>query len=116
MTFVKVGPGKVESRCELAERYAGAPGVIHGGVQAVLLDEVMGVAAHRATDDDPIDIVTVDFKLRYRRPAPTGVPIRVLGELLRQDGRDFYMKGAIESADGTVLTLAEARWRQIDRG
>jgi uncharacterized protein (TIGR00369 family) len=116
MTFVKVGPGKVESRCELAERYAGAPGVIHGGVQAVLLDEVMGVAAHRATDNDPIDIVTVDFKLRYRRPAPTGSPIRVLGELLRQDGRDFYMKGAIESADGTVLTLAEARWRLIDRG
>lgn len=115
MRFVKTGPGKVESRCEIAERFAGAPGVIHGGIQATLLDEVMGVAAHRGVDDDPIDIVTVDFKLRYRRPAPTGQPIRVRGELLRQEGRDFYMAGAIESADGTVLTRAEARWQQIDR-
>lgn len=115
MTFVKLGPGRVESRCKLAEPYAGAPGVIHGGIQATLLDEAMGVAARRGDEDEDFDIVTVDFQLRYRRPAPTGAPVRVLGELLRCEGRDFYLKGTIESADGEVLTRADARWRRIDR-
>lgn len=115
MTFVKLAPGKVESRCEIEEHHAGAPGVIHGGIQATLLDEAMGVAAHRGSDGEDIDIVTVDFTLRYRRPAPTGAPVRVTGELIRTDGRDFYMKGAIESEDGELLTLAEARWRRIGR-
>lgn len=115
MTFVKLAPGRVESRCSMAEHYAGAPGVIHGGIQATLLDEAMGVAAHRGFEDEEFDIVTVDFRLHYRRPAPTGETVRVRGELVRREGRDFYMRGAIESADGEVLTEAEARWRQIDR-
>ena len=46
MTFVKRGYGKVDSLCTLPDHYAVAPGVIHGGIQATLLDEVMGVAAH----------------------------------------------------------------------
>jgi uncharacterized protein (TIGR00369 family) len=115
MTFLLTGPGRVESRCTLEEHLAGAPGVIHGGIQATLLDEAMGVAAHRGVEDQELDIVTVDFSLRYRRPAPTGAPVVVRGALLRREGRDFFMEGAIESADGEVLTLAEARWRQIDR-
>jgi acyl-coenzyme A thioesterase PaaI-like protein len=75
----------------------------------------MGVAARRGVEETELDIVTVDFKLRYRRPAPTGTLVRVRGEPIRRDGRDFYMEGAIESGDGDVLVLAEARWRQIDR-
>ena len=50
-----------------------------------------------------------------RRPAPTGEPVRVRGELVRRDGRDFVMEGAIESEAREVLTLGEARWRQIGR-
>ena len=114
MTFVKRGDGNVDSVCTLPDRYAGAPGVIHGGIQATLLDEVMGVAAHSGVEDETLSIVTVDFQLRYRRPAPIGAPVRVRGELVRREGRDFYLEGAIESEDGEVLTHAEARWRQID--
>ena len=46
LRFRRVGPGVVECHHLVAERHAGAPGVVHGGIQAVLLDEVMGVAIH----------------------------------------------------------------------
>ena len=98
------------------EHLAGAPGVIHGGAQATLLDEVMGHAIHFGELDPDLDIATVEFSLRYRRPAPVGMPLTIRGRLLRSEGRDFFVAGEIVSASGEVLTTAESRWRRVLRG
>jgi len=113
MRFRSVGPGVVESHHTVEEHLAGAPGVVHGGIQAVLLDEAMGVAIHQSDGGADIDVVTAEFKLRYRRPVATGVPLVVRGTLQRREGRDFWLEGAIVDASGELLTVAEARWRQI---
>ena len=115
MRFRKVGPGVVESHHTVAEHLGGAPGVVHGGIQAVLLDEAMGVAIHQSEGNADVDVVTAEFKLRYRRPVATGVPLVVRGTLQRSDGRDYWMEGAIVDASGERLTVAEARWRVIGR-
>jgi len=117
LRFARSGPGAVEARYTAPEGLCGAPGVIHGGIQAALLDEVMGMAAHvdeRGADDERLHIVTVDFRLRYRRPAPTGRPLLVRGRLVRREGRDYFMAGEIVGEDGRPLTSAEARWRRIE--
>lgn len=113
MRFRIVGPGVVESHHTVDEHLAGAPGVVHGGIQAVLLDEAMGVAIHRGGGNDEIDVVTAEFKLRYRRPVTTGTPLIVRGTLQRSEGCDFWLEGAILDASGERLTVAEARWRSI---
>jgi len=115
LRFRRVAPGVVEGEYTAAEHQAGAPGVVHGGIQAALLDETLGFAAHAARDPEGPDfaIVTVEFSLRYRRPAPTGRPLRLRGRLLRSDDRDFWLAGEIEDEAGRVLTEAEARWRRI---
>lgn len=86
-----------------------------GGIQAVLLDEAMGVAIHRSDGNEALDVVTVEFKLRYRRPVATGVPLIVRGTLQCTDGRDYWVEGAIVDVSGQQLTVAEARWRRIGR-
>jgi uncharacterized protein (TIGR00369 family) len=116
MTFVHLSDGSAECRYVAAKHFAGAPGVIHGGVQATLLDEVMGHAIHFADVDPDLDIVTVDFSLRYLRPAPTEEPIVLRARLLRTEGRDFFVSGEIVLPAGELLTRAEARWRRIQRG
>jgi uncharacterized protein (TIGR00369 family) len=115
LRFRRVGPGEVEGEYTAPEHQAGAPGVVHGGIQAALLDETLGFAAHAAREPgaDDIDIVTVEFSLRYRRPAPTGQPLRLRGRLVRREGRDLWMTGGIEDVEGRVLTEAEARWRRL---
>jgi uncharacterized protein (TIGR00369 family) len=114
LRFRRVAPGEVEGEYTAAEHQAGAPGVIHGGVQATLLDETLGYAALTVREPGvPVDIVTVEFSLRYRRPAPTGTPLRLRGRLVRSEGRDVWVAGAIEDAEGRVLTEAEARWRRV---
>ena len=112
MTFRKLGPGQVESHCTVAPEHCGAPGIVHGGIQAVLLDEAMGMAI-QARGDSPVYVVTAEFKLRYRRPVAVGVPLLVRGTLQRSEGRDAWVEGAICNAEGERLTVAEARWREI---
>lgn len=96
------------------EAFCGAPGVVHGGIQAALLDEVMGMAAHAGDREGDLDVVTADFRLRFRRPTPSGVPLRVRARLLRIEGHDYFLEGEIVGPDEVVLTRAEARWRRID--
>ena len=82
--------------------------MLHGGIQATLLDEVMGTTAHTAyVEHVSASLVTADFSLRYRRPVPVEAPIVICGDLRRVDGR-------IENAVGEVLTVAEARWCLLD--
>jgi len=115
MTFEHHADGSAECVYIAPDHLAGAPGVIHGGVQATLLDEAMGHAIHRADTDPDLDIATVDFSLRYRRPAPVAVPLTIRGRLLRAEGRDFFVAGEIVSPGGEVLTTAESRWRRVRR-
>ena len=80
-----------------------------------MLDEVLGVAAHACIDDEELEIVTAEFRLNYRRPAPVGRPLVVRGRLLRSDGRDVYLEGEIIGEGGQTLTTAEARWKRVER-
>ena len=107
--------GSAECRYTAAEHFAGAPGVIHGGVQATMLDEAMGHAIHFGDVDPDLDVATVEFSLRYRRPAPVAVPLTIRARLLRSEGRDFFVAGEIVSPEGEVLTTAESRWRRLLR-
>lgn len=116
LEFVRTGPREVECRYTCAPHFGGMPGVIHGGVQAAILDEVMGVAAHLAfAPEDDVAIATVDFALRYRRPVPTGTEVLIRAELERSEGKDVFVRGEIQDPSGRALTTATARWRQIAR-
>ncbi len=115
LRFTRTGENAIACRFTAGPHLAGAPGVVHGGIQATLLDDVFGMAVHTffGAEEETV-LVTADFQLRYRRPVPLGEPLVVRGELVRADGRDFRVEGRIESEPGEVLTLAEARWRRID--
>jgi uncharacterized protein (TIGR00369 family) len=114
MTFVRTGPRSVESHYSVEPYLCGAKGVVHGGIQATLLDDAMGKAAHEGSGADRMRIATVEFRIRYRRPVPVGKPLTIRAELVRTERRDLYVKGQILNAAQEVLTTAEARWRELD--
>lgn len=118
MRFVEISRGVVESQWTAPEHVCGMDGVVHGGVQATVIDETMGAAIHTmlegtAVGDGPI--ATVEFELRYRRPTPIGVPLTVRGTYLRADGRNHFVEGVILNHDGERLTEARARWVEVPR-
>jgi acyl-coenzyme A thioesterase PaaI-like protein len=88
--------------------FQGGPGLVHGGVVALLIDHAMGCVAARP--DRPA--MTVRLGLRYRRPTPLGVPLTVSVSLDRIEGRRLHLSASIVAdgevtvdADGTFLTL-----------
>ncbi len=115
LRFERYGDGTVEARHRASANHCGLDTVVHGGIQATILDEVMGVAAQHALPADASDLacITAEMHLRYRRPVPMADDVIARARVDRVDGRDIHVSGALVAADGTTLTEATSRWRQL---
>lgn len=88
---------------ELTEIHQGAPGFIHGGIIATLLDE----AASKLNRSLGVLAMTRHMEVDYLRPAPIRAPLRVSGSHLRREGRKLFHESVLTAADGTVLARAK---------
>ncbi len=124
LSFTHSKAAGVETTYVAPSHTCGSPGVVHGGVQAAILDEAIGFAMHAyhddheggADEDDPEwrRVVTVEFDLRYRKPVPSETSLIVRAEVLRVVGRDYLAVAEILDEGDNVLTSATAKWRRIN--
>ena len=107
--------GWVVAEVELPEHFHGGPGIAHGGIQAAVLDEVMGYAAHAAIEDRRQEhaLVTVELSLRYRSPVPVEVPFLAAARATKVETPSIWVEAELRDLRGAVLTTAEARWRDL---
>ena len=108
LEFWQVGEHAIECRYTPEPDLAGAPGIVHGGVQAIILDEVMGYTCH--TVEQEWNFVTAEMNLRYRAAVQTDEPLVARGDLVRTDGRSLHLEATIHNVAGDLLTEATARW------
>jgi alpha-methylacyl-CoA racemase len=104
---IEVGEDGVEGRCTLGLAYEGPPMHGHGGVSAMLLDQVLGHAS--AATGSPG--VTTDLSVRYLRTVPLDVPLRVWARVVGAVGRRTSVTGAITTVDEPDVPLVEAEAR-----
>jgi len=101
----------------LSDAYSGEPGIVHGGIQATILDEVIGRTVRRRVDqlaNGSPPVVTASFELKYRSPCPVGTPIEARAAIETVEWPSVMAVGEIVDGDGNVLTEARARWRVLD--
>jgi alpha-methylacyl-CoA racemase len=96
-----------EGRCTLGPVYEGPPMHVHGGVSAMLIDQVLGHAVGATRRPG----VTRDLSVRYLRPVPIDVPIRVWGRVVEADDRITSVLGGITTAAELDVPLVEAEGR-----
>ncbi|WP_084219293.1 PaaI family thioesterase [Spirillospora albida] len=102
---VEVGDdGIARAEITLNDAYEGPPTFVHGGVSALILDQVLGMATAAAAGP----AVTAGLELRYRRPTPLGVPLRIEGKASRVEGRRVYAGATISDPEGRVTVEATA--------
>ncbi|MFI2719173.1 PaaI family thioesterase [Streptomyces collinus] len=77
--------------CTLGIAHEGPPGYGHGGMSAMLLDELMGQACTAAGSPG----LTVSLQMRYHRPIPLETPLRILGRVTGTDQRKVFAAGSI---------------------
>ncbi|MGC8461838.1 MAG: PaaI family thioesterase [Candidatus Dormibacteria bacterium] len=80
-----------------SEKHVGFPGVVHGGLIAAVLDDVMGRYAALLH----IWAVTARLDVQYRKPLLVSTPVYIVGQADRIDRRRYHASSYIESQDGT---------------
>ncbi|MGN9761697.1 PaaI family thioesterase [Streptomyces sp. SD31] len=108
--------------CTLGIAHEGPPGYGHGGMSAMLLDELMGRACAAAGTAG----LTVSLRMRYHRPVPLETPLRVLARVTGTDERKISVSGSISTrtdpdahlvtADGIFVTPDPDRARALFPG
>ncbi len=91
----------------MAREFQGWQGVIHGGILATLLDEIMAHAIWRFVGP----ALTLGLEVQYRRPLAPQEDIIVRGRLLRNKGRHLHAESEIiRRRDGLVIATGRSRF------
>ena len=85
------------------------PEVAHGGISAAILDEVIGRAIMLTNDSNTFG-VTVELKVRYKKPVPLGVELKAIGRITEERSRTFAGTGELYLPNGDVAAEAEGKY------
>jgi acyl-coenzyme A thioesterase PaaI-like protein len=99
----------VRSEFTPPERYQGYGGVVHGGILATLMDEVM---AHSLWQRG-IAAVTAKLSLRYREPVPVGERLLLYGRMTDERRKLAATEGWLTTANGVKLVEATATFFKL---
>ena len=89
----------------------GFPGVMHGGLAALLLDEAMGWAMYA----DLVFAVTARMETRFRRPVELDRPLELRGRIDRTRGRRLEVSAELCDERGARLVEASGLFLRMDR-
>jgi acyl-coenzyme A thioesterase PaaI-like protein len=106
MTFYETAPGEVVAEYTVSAKFQGYPGVVHGGIIASMLDEASGRS--QMGPGPSRFMYTAQLSIRYRKPVPVGLPLKILGHAGESKGRIARATGEIYGPDGLLLAQAEA--------
>jgi len=97
-------------------QYEGPPTCVHGGVIAMVFDEMLGAA--NIVSGNPG--MTGTLTIRYRKPTPLRTPLRLEARFEGRDGRKIRTTGAIyhgdvltAEAEGIFIELIPTRFMSI---
>lgn len=108
LEFYKTDSGEVVVDYVVPDHFQGYPGIVHGGIVASLVDEVLGRVHMGPDPDNPRFMFTARMNVQYRKNVPTGVPIKIVGRALNSKRRTATSEAEILGPDGEILAEAEA--------
>lgn len=114
LRFFEAGPDRLEAEYRVPERYQGYPGVVHGGVVAAMLDEM--VSRTTMIGRPGHFMVTARLDISYRAPVPVEAPLHLTGRLTRRRGRFAFAHAELRLDDGTLAAEAEGMMADFPDG
>ena len=103
--FSREGPTTICTVFTAPADWAGLGSILHGGFQALLLDDVLCRVTNGLTNGSMA--VTQGLTLRYHRPVHVGKPVSIVGYLVEDEQSKIVTCGEIKDAEGNLLTQAD---------
>lgn len=91
------------------ERHQGYDGIVHGGLVATVLDEVMA----RMLWDRGLPFATAELTVRYRAPLKVGTRAEFRARLTRQRPRLIEAEARATGEDGSEIATATGRFLPV---
>lgn len=108
LDFYETAPGEIAVEHVVSEHFQGYPGVVHGGIVASMVDEVLGRVHMGSDPENPRFMFTAKLTVQYRKNVPIGEPIKIVGYAGESKRRTAKSTAKIFNAAGEVLAEAEA--------
>lgn len=104
LRFDQPQDGILRSEVTFSKIHQGFKGVVHGGMLALVLDDIMVNLSWRQN----IPAVTGELTLRLKKPTPINEKIYLEAKLEREEKRVVYFSAQAKNTDGQVLATATA--------
>jgi acyl-coenzyme A thioesterase PaaI-like protein len=112
---------EVRSLMTLGTGMNGAPFMLHGGIVATLMDDVVGtlMTVNETITENQESVplssaaVTAYMNVQYRSPITTPQTVLVIAKSRDFKGRKFYLDSEIRDEYGHVLASAESLWISV---
>lgn len=102
------GPGRVSAAARMSAVHQGPPGSVHGGISALLLDNVLGIAVQSAG----YLCVTGTLSVRYLHRTPLDADLQLEAEVIGKEGRKVHTTASIVH-DGTTTVTATGLFIEV---
>ncbi len=112
-SFYELANGDLAAVFTAREEHQSYPGRLHGGMITALLDETIGRAIMTRRDEPQVWGVTVEFSTRFLKPVPLDVELRVVGRIVKEEGRSFEGTGEILLPGGEVAASGIGRYLKL---
>jgi acyl-coenzyme A thioesterase PaaI-like protein len=102
----------VRGTATLSKRFVGPPGFAHGGISAMLADQLVAVSTHALR----VPCITKVLHIRFRRPLPLDRPIDLVG-LCHQEGDTYRATCEMRVGDQVAVegTAELVTYKQLAR-
>jgi len=95
--------------CEEHQSY---PGRLHGGIAAAILDETIGRAILMYHEKE-IWGVTVELKIRFKKPMPLDQELKVVGRITNESNRLFEGTGELILENGEIAATCQGKYVKL---
>ncbi len=96
----------VEVEFEIRTEMANPTGLLHGGVQSAMIDDVIGMST--ATLGLPGFLISIDFSIDFLGKARGGENVIVKAEITRDGKNIAHADASIRNLDGKLIAMARA--------
>ncbi len=112
LQFFRLDDDAVYTKFTPPAEWSGWKGLMHGGLQCVLLDEITAWALNGLRDRP--HFFTSGLEVRYRKPVRLDQEITLVGRITSETNRGSRVLGQILNEAGEVLSEANARIVHVD--
>ena len=120
--FYNLEDGEVGTFFEGKRVHEGQLNIVHGGLSAAVLDELMGRSAmaygrteavDNADDETITRYVTAEMTVKYKKPVLIGTKIFGFGRVHKKEGRRIYTSAELINEDGELLQTGEGIFVEV---